>query len=567
MIRAAIEEGRRLLSTGVARSAWWGNGSGAGLVVQSLRRPVGGGDTTDAAGAGQWCSGEGGGVEMASGLRAFARLVTVVAVVVAYVALQLAISAGMDLRARDRFRDAPARAAAFVAALDRYAGGDGSARAGIAEGEAWFTHNAPPGGSRSAVSAAAADARKGRVSLARERVAGLAAQVRQGQAGLERSLHSAETVVLWWAVAAVVLTVPALWLRRRRRSGAAEIVELVRRFAQHQPRWRRPLFLAASNVGYGLFAGGSLAVTMAQQQGYKMSLAAQVLLLPCGLAALGAGVLILRHSRPRSARGAAQALLADGRKPVLYLRSFGDDDFAAGIDDVAAVNIHSREEQLAGALGVFGPVIAVGSPGEPLPRLGAARFYLPHDNWKPVVRRLMELSQLIVLRLGLGESLWWEVGEARATQPARKLVLLAPGGVPDVAERLDGLLPVPSRLEEAVEGDSWTSAVITFGPDWTPHVHPVGRVPGATTRRGRIARRVASIRAVAGASLFISTPAQEVARAMKAALASVGVRRRTMAYRANLAAQASLGRGAVLVTALALLGWLVFRVMQLSGLR
>ncbi|WP_025357717.1 hypothetical protein [Kutzneria albida] len=501
---------------------------------------------------------------MSPGLRAFARLVTAIAVVTAYVALQLAVTAGVDLRARDRFRDAPTRAAAFVTALDRYADGDVSARAGIREGDAWFEDNAPSGESRSTVSSAAGDAQEGRISLAHGRVAGLAAQVEQDQAALDRDLGSSGMVALWWAVAAGVLVVPALWLRHRRRSGAAEIVDLVSRFTPRRPWWRRPVFLAASGAGYGLFAAGFFAVTMAQRQGYKLPVATQVLLLPCGLAALGAGFLVLRYSRPRSARGAAQALLADGREPVLYLRSFADDDSAARVEDGAPVNLHSREEQLAGALGAVGPVIAVGRPGEPLAHLGAARFYLPRDDWQPVVLRLMELSQLIVLRLGLGEGLWWEVEQARACQPARKLVLLAPGGQPGVAERLNRLLPVPSQLDQATAGDPWVSAVIVFDPEWTPQVQQVGA--STKIRRGALARLVARANALALTSMSVHTSAYNVARAMKAALASVGVRKRTMAVRANMVLQVSLWKGLMLITALGLLGWLVFRALQLFGL-
>ncbi|WP_331737268.1 transferase (plasmid) [Streptomyces sp. NBC_00984] len=503
---------------------------------------------------------------MSSGLRAFARLVTVAAIVTAYVALHLAITAGMDLRACDRFRGAPVRVAAFTAALDRYADGTVSARAEIREGDAWFEENAPSGRSRTVVSSAARDAEEGRGSLARERVARLAADVEQDQARLDRELSSSTATALYWAAPAVVLLVPALWLRRRRRSGAAEIVDLVSQFTPRQPWWRRPLFLVASGIGYGLFTAGLIAAGMGQRQGYKMPPLAFVLLLAGGLAALGAGVLILRYTRPRSARGAAQALLADGRDPVLYLRSFADDDAAAQVDDSGAyVSIHSREEQLTAALGAVGPVITVGRPGEPLPRLGAARFYLPLDDWQPTVLRLMELSQLIVLRLGLGDGLWWEVQQARTTQPAQKLVLLAQGGLPGVAERLDEHLPTPSRLNEVAGGSPWASAVIAFDRVWAPQVHPVGPVPRAKIPRGSLVRRRVRAMKATLAPMTVYTPAHHLARAMTAALASVGVRKRTMAWRATLAAQASLMKGLTLVTALALLSWLVFRALQLFG--
>ncbi|MEU8971170.1 transferase [Streptomyces monashensis] len=505
---------------------------------------------------------------MSSRLRALARLITAVAIVTAYVALHMAISAGLDVRACDRFRDAPARAAAFTAALDRYAAGDVFARPEIRAGDTWFKENTPSGASRSAVSSATGDVEKGRVSLARERVAGLASDVERDRARLDRKLASSRATALYWTVPAALLLGPALRLRRRRRSGAAEIISVVSRFAPRQPWWRRPVFLLASGAGYMLFAGGVFAISTAQRQGYKMPPMVFMLLLVGGLAALGAGVLILRYTRPRSARGAAQALLADGRQPVLYLRSFADDDTAAQVDDsMAYAGIHTREEQLAGALGTVGPVITVGRPGEPLPQLGAARFYLPLDNWQPAVLRLMELSQLIVLRLGLGEGLWWEVQQARATQPARKLVLLAPSGLPEVVERLDEHLPAPSQLDKMAGSDPWTAAVITFAPDWTPHVHPVGPVPSAKTSRGSLVRRsFRAMKATLGPTNFVS-PAYHLARAMKAALASAGLRRRTMAWRANLAVQTSLGKGSALVTALALLAFLVSRALELFAPR
>ncbi|TQF02357.1 transferase [Kitasatospora acidiphila] len=500
---------------------------------------------------------------MSSRLRAFARLVTAVTVVMVYVALQLAVSAGMDLRAAVRFHQAPARAAAFTAALNRYSGGDASARAELAQDDAWFAKHAPSGGSRSTVSAAAADADQGRVGSARQRVAGLAEQVARDQAGLDRRLDSSGATALSWAAPAAALLVPALWLRRRRRSGAAEVVALVSRFAPRQPRWRRPLFLAASGVGSTFFTAGFFAVTTAQRQGYKMPPEAMVLLLVGGLLALGAGILILRYTRPRSARGAAQALLADGRQPVLFLRSFADDGTGAQVDDMAAVNIHSREEQLAAVLGAVGPVIAVGDPEEPLPLLGAARFYLPRDDWQPTVLRLMELSQLIVLRLGFGEGLWWEVERARATQPARKLILLVPGGVPGLAERLDEQLATLSRLAWVTLRDGWISAVITFDPEWTPVVHPVEAVAG--TARGVLARAWSRVKR-ASLAMTPYTPIYFVGRTLQAALASVGVRKRRMAWRAAFATQTSLWTGFALVTALALLLWLAYRTLQLLGL-
>ncbi len=67
--------------------------------------------------------------------------------------------------------------------------------------------------------------------------------------------------------------------------------------------------------------------------------------------------------------------------------------------------------------------------------------------------------------------------------------------------------------------------------------------------------------------MTLSTPAHQTVRALKAALASVGVRRRTMVLRASFAMQTALGKGVALVVAVGLVLWLVFRALQALGLR
>ncbi|MBY8849487.1 hypothetical protein K7G98_13740 [Saccharothrix sp. MB29] len=66
-----------------------------------------------------------------------------------------------------------------------------------------------------------------------------------------------------------------------------------------RPRWRRPVSLVLTGVGYVLLVGAVVAIALA--------------------------ALVLRHSRRRSARDAVRALEADGRRPALHLRAFVDD--------------------------------------------------------------------------------------------------------------------------------------------------------------------------------------------------------------------------------------------------
>ncbi|MEU5845638.1 hypothetical protein [Saccharopolyspora shandongensis] len=257
---------------------------------------------------------------MSFGVRA-ARPVMAIAIVTTYIALHVAITAGLDRQTRDRFHDAPAQAAAFAAALDRYAGGDQPARAEILERNAWFERNAPLTASRSTIAAAtdhadhAEHAEHGRFPAAREQTGKLAAETRQDQQKLDQDLDSSSTAALWWAVAAGALIVPSLWLRHRRRAAAAEIVEAVRPFVPHQPWWRRPVFLTVNAAGYGLFAAGAIGISTLERGhrlalgvlahsmlGSLLTLGIRGLLLLGSLLVLWAGFLTLRYSRPRAAR-------------------------------------------------------------------------------------------------------------------------------------------------------------------------------------------------------------------------------------------------------------------------
>jgi hypothetical protein len=456
------------------------------------------------------------------------RLVTAIAAVVAYVALLLAITAGIDLRERNAFHDAPAQYAAFVAALDR---GDTNGTRAVAS---WFyEHGSFRSKAEVSISLGAGAADEGNADLARRFTDDVAEKIVQDQRVLDDRFAGAWTRALPWLVAGTLLTAAALVLRHRRRNANAEVVDLVLQYVPPRPWWRRPVFLVVSGIGYFLLVVGFLAVVAATRS-YELPWAARGLILVGGIAALPIAYYVLRYSRPRAARSAAQALRNDWRAPVLYLRGFGDDQDAAAVDELpgvlwtGVVSIHSLEEHLIGALRAFGPVVAVGRPGEQLPHLGAARFYLPGDDWQTGVLKLMDLSQLIVLRLGDGDGVWWEVDQARATQPPGKLVLLIPGGRPDLAERLDAHLPKPAQAVAAP--GKWTSSVVVFDEDWNPRVQPVGPLPGEKNRGG--------------------SAGFHVARAIQFALRQIGARKRALGPRTNSHLLAVYGKVLLLAPAL-----------------
>lgn len=121
---------------------------------------------------------------------------------------------------------------------------------------------------------------------------------------------------------------------------------------------------------------------------------------------------------------------------VLYLRSFEDDPELARSPLQPMhppifflqllISGRTEEEQIAGALKRVGPLVAVGAPGERRPYVGATRMYLPSENWKEPVRELMLNARLVVLALGPGEGVLWELVEAMRILPPERLVLLVP---------------------------------------------------------------------------------------------------------------------------------------------
>jgi hypothetical protein len=164
--------------------------------------------------------------------------------------------------------------------------------------------------------------------------------------------------------------------------------------------------------------------------GIVLGAAAALALLVTGIGfAIGAGLAIFFALRMRAQRhvlpDAAQALATDARTPVLYLRSFLDDD----------VVVHSRSyrrdrsisEWVAAQFNLIGPVIAIARPGERLPPLGPYRIELPaHGDWQAEVRARLARSAMIVLAFGVTPGVRWELGELAARQALSRTCFVFP---------------------------------------------------------------------------------------------------------------------------------------------
>jgi hypothetical protein len=90
------------------------------------------------------------------------------------------------------------------------------------------------------------------------------------------------------------------------------------------------------------------------------------------------------------------------------------------------VRQRTLEECLEEALWRYGPVIAVGRPGETLPPAGAAREYLPDDAWRNKIREHIAEAAVIVVILGSTEGLRDEYRMLAECEAMGKLVAVFP---------------------------------------------------------------------------------------------------------------------------------------------
>jgi hypothetical protein len=187
-----------------------------------------------------------------------------------------------------------------------------------------------------------------------------------------------------------------------------------------------------------------------------------------------------------------QVLRHDARRPVLYLRTFDNDEipntktellsFFEGLAFGAPFSMFKKvrwtagmESRLCGVLRTIGPIIAVARPDEIWNLPTACRLKLDDAHWRDVVGELMAASALIVMDVSASTGLRWEVERAATPANRSKLVLAFATGRPkarrsiyaynQVCELVEGVFG--HRLPD-LQGDI---AFITFGPDGVPLEH------------------------------------------------------------------------------------------------
>lgn len=150
--------------------------------------------------------------------------------------------------------------------------------------------------------------------------------------------------------------------------------------------------------------------------------------------------------------------------------------------------ITNEEDQLADVLRPFGDLIAIGRPGERLPTPGAARMYVADTDWQTTILDRMRIAPLVVIRAGVGQGLFWELGQAITTlDPERMLILVLDISASDYAAfaaqaqtvlglslpALERFGPMNAVVNYRENPSRLRPGFISFSSDWTPEFLPI----------------------------------------------------------------------------------------------
>ena len=142
----------------------------------------------------------------------------------------------------------------------------------------------------------------------------------------------------------------------------------------------------------------------------------------------GLSSLLLLYSRGYFQPTADILLSHDNRDPVLFLRSFVDDEkigYAGADTPIFDVSLESR---LAEYFARVGPFIAVGAPQDKLPAIGAARASLSDAQWQGRVLEWMDKARIILVMAGVTRCIGWEMQQVVGRGHAAKMIMLFPQG-------------------------------------------------------------------------------------------------------------------------------------------
>jgi hypothetical protein len=142
---------------------------------------------------------------------------------------------------------------------------------------------------------------------------------------------------------------------------------------------------------------------------------------------------LLLNMRQQLAKTASEIAQKDIRSPILFLRSFKDDQLQVANEPhwtSKAFGVHEEqvrlEEVMAESLFNYGPLVGLGDPHCELTPLGAARENVLTESWQQTVLDFMEQASYIVFIVGKTENLRWEVDTAIGHGYLQKCLFIFP---------------------------------------------------------------------------------------------------------------------------------------------
>ncbi len=284
-------------------------------------------------------------------------------------------------------------------------------------------------------------------------------------------------VILWAAVRGMLLTASERAMVRSLDRGAGYLTVLRTAFGVwpglRRSAWQAVLSAAliyASQIIQGLSlvaAGGVLLIAgkeIASRASRAESLGAELMRglsdqIGFVLVALLAAVVLLfvgtglrSLGRWTSRQSLERQVERDGRPPILFLRAFRDDQAVLPqgrfLQRLLRAELGQRrlDHILVEEFARFGPVLALGRPGERMRPFGAARVYVEHSDWQAKVGDLAAKSAHIVLVVDEGAGVAWEIETMLAPALRAKTIFLATQPATD----LRACEPLRHSLSDAV---------------------------------------------------------------------------------------------------------------------
>jgi hypothetical protein len=113
----------------------------------------------------------------------------------------------------------------------------------------------------------------------------------------------------------------------------------------------------------------------------------------------------------------SELMYRDQRRPILILRAFKSD----GKLRVGQISLEEVVEKVACE---YGPVVALGRPGESIPTAGASRLYVPQHDWQSIARALIDNARFVIITCLPGNGLRWELEQLCASGQLGKIVFV-----------------------------------------------------------------------------------------------------------------------------------------------